>query len=349
MNTEPHLLENDPFGYLDDLQDGWADPDLKAAGPTGNLAVYRLALAQGRVLLWGLEGGADLARPLPPELAASATSELGRRLEGWCVEAARLGERWDDAIDPAEGEEFCARLLKFRMDTWAVQTAIDRAVLAAPADVGDPASGRLESLVDQFDRALEAQADILSTLTGTRLLENWRGMLAAVYRDNLPWWLDGRLEEVSRRLAEQADRTMPGPRAWTEVRRQADQEGRVPVVPWPSEDLLAAADTMTQPAGPGQSVCWNSPDGLWRAEVRVPMPLTPEQDRAPRPMNFTSREDDSPAAALAGWSVELGEDRPTINDQGQILVRLADLRFAAVITLGHQGQLEQWPLSVNGD
>lgn len=349
MTPELFVPDNDPFGYLDDLRDALADRDLFAGGATRDFAAYQLALARGRCLLYGITAEGDLMRPLAPEHAAGAAGELCRELATWIDEAAHLGERWEGAVDPAEGDEYCARLLQFRMDLWAAEVALDRSLADTPGDTLEREVDRFDEAVGRFDLALEGQADLLSTITGTRLLDNWRAMLAEEYREDLPWWLDGTLEDAARRLAEYAERSLPGPRAWAEVRRQADRRRGKPAIPWPGEDLFAAADTPSFGVVPGKALTWISPDGTWRAEVRIPDPLDHREEATPRPLNFTRREDDAPASVLAGRVVHVGEEFPTIDVRGKVEVRLVDLRSAESIPVSHQGIVEQWLWSPQGD
>ena len=268
MNPELDVLENDPFGYLDDLRDSWTDPDLAGGGSEAAIAASRLTQAQGRCALFGIEMG-ELGRPLPSGSALVAVGELARQLETWRHEAETLGKRWDEAIDPAEGDELCARLLKFRMDIWAIQVSAYRAYLAdANPDLAG-ALDQLEGAADQFDEALEAQADILSTLTGTNLLKNWRASLAPEYRESLPWWLDGSLEEVARRLRQRADRTLHILAASTESSSAAvAEEHRLRLSP-PNEttawswletpQMMAASGTSRPPVHHYRD--WRSGDG----------------------------------------------------------------------------------------
>jgi hypothetical protein len=254
MTDELFLQNYDPFGYRDDLRDAWGDEDLHAAGAVAALAAYRLALAQGRCLLYGIETEAELLRPLSPDVVAVAADEMARRLDDWTGEVGHLSERWDEAIDPGEANELCSRPLKFRMDVWAASTAVDRSYLAAPTPMLGQVMDRFNEAVGRFDDALEAQSDVLSTLAGTRLLDNWRAMLAPKYREDLPWWLDGRLEEAARRVEAFAGRTLPGPQAWAEVRRLADGQGRLSVVSTPSESpAWAWFDTLQMMAAGGTS------------------------------------------------------------------------------------------------
>jgi hypothetical protein len=111
------------------------------------------------------------------------------------------------------------------MDVWACHLSLSRASRATSQEAFHRALGVIAEQADRFDLALEAQADVLSTLTGTHLLDNYRADLAPEYREDLPWWLDGSLEEVARRLTDHADRTLPGPKTWAEVRHQAGKNG----------------------------------------------------------------------------------------------------------------------------
>jgi hypothetical protein len=209
--------------------------------------VYQLAVALGRCRLFGVEPGEGLLTTLPPHLALAAAAELTRLLGGWADLADRLEEAWLAAVDPAEADNLCGGLLAVRMNVWAADTAIDEAHQDALVKV-DPRAAALGAAIDRvqqardvFDQKLTAQMDILSTAAGTHLLENWRALLADLYKEDLPWWLDGRLEEVARRLEEEVSR--PAQPALT---RPACAEGATEppnAWDWLAVPFLAAAGT----------------------------------------------------------------------------------------------------------
>jgi hypothetical protein len=357
MTDDPFEIPDDPLGCRDDLRDAVADPDVRTAGPGGERTAYRLAVAMGRCRLFGVAPGDDLDGILPASLAVAAATELARCLDGWTAEADRLGERWDAARDPAEADDLCAGLLGNRMDAWAASLALDEAYHDGAAegspqveDVGT-ALDRAYAALDRLDEALERQTDVLATITGTRLLKNWRALLAPAFAEDLPWWLDGRLEEAAGRSDAEAVRTLPGAGLWAAVRRQVGRFSRNrPMLPPVGTDVPAAADTPgIAVAVPGQTLGWLSPDGAWRAELQLPEEFTSGEENRSRPLNFTNCADDRPAAELAGRPVLLAGVHYTISDKGQVWLRLADLRAANGLCLSIGLPPEEWPPAPPGD
>jgi hypothetical protein len=55
---------------------------------------------------------------------------------------------------------------------------------------------QVRRLIDRLDGNLQNQLPLLRLAASTRLLENWRRLLAPAYRDCPPWWLDGCLDET---------------------------------------------------------------------------------------------------------------------------------------------------------
>jgi hypothetical protein len=358
MNPTPLNLPDDPFGCRDDLRDALADPDLNTSGEAAEGAAYRVARALGRCRLYGIAPGDDLDGVMPPPLAEAAASELTRRLASWADEAGRLGDRWDAAVDPAEADNLCAGLLGARMDAWAVGVALDEAYLDAVAEDAAGANSlgaaidRASDALDRFDQALEGQTEVLATITGTNLLTGWRALLAPTFGEDLPWWLDGRLEEAAGRSDAEAARSMPGAGSWAALRQHSLRlASREPASPPVAERPMMAAST----PGPGPHVRllrWVSRDGKFLAELRVPEEPTPEQAAVPRPLNVTHRggpEDGAMAVELASLPVRLGAAEPrSIDERGKAMFRLDELGSGAPrLSVGDQS--EEWlPLPVEG-
>jgi hypothetical protein len=265
---------DDPLGCRDDLRDAWTDPDLGKVDSTGQAdrdgarAAYRLALCLGRCRLFGVEPGDDLRDVLPLNAALAAAADLTGLLENRARKAASLGEEWEQAVDPAEADNLCAGLLNVCMEAWAIGIALDRAVLEgeqqgdARARTLAEAIDRCHEALDRFDEALEGQLEVLATIAHTHLLENWRALLAPAYRENLPWWLDGRLEEIATRLREEAVRTLPGPAAWSEARRRAAAAGLVMTAAFSCLLLRARrAGRAEVLEAPPTLLKWTSPEG----------------------------------------------------------------------------------------
>jgi len=340
MNDELLPFADDPYGYRDDLRDALTDPDLKALGPDGERAAYRVALALGRCRLFGVAPGDDLNGVMPAPMATAAASDLTRLLLAWAAKAGRLGELWDATDDPAEADNLCAGLLGARMSAWAVGFALDEAY--ADCLEGDPARSalaaaidRMQNALDPFDEELERHSDVLATVTGTRLLDGWRAFLAPAFREDLPWWLDGRLEEAAEQLKAEAAATLPGKSFWAVLHERLVQLlGRVPVLPPMGAWNFAHADVPgTTAVVPGQTLCWMSPLEEWRLELELPKTFSPEEENRLRPLNFTRLSDDQPALELAGRRFRLGSVLLNIDDKGQAWVRLADLREAGKLRL----------------
>src|SRR5207245_10255028 len=121
-----------------------------------------------------------------------------------------LAQRWEQAVEEIEAADMAIDLLVARMESWALFLAVDEAYQEslerdspnriAFAEVLDSDLTKLE----EFDRELRNHLDLLSLATDTRLLENWRQLLADSYRQALPWWLDGTLVEAAKRVGEQS-------------------------------------------------------------------------------------------------------------------------------------------------
>ncbi len=210
-----------------ELQDALAQPGLAgfdagaAPGPSEKRAAYRLAVALGKCRLFGVALG-PLDGSLAPSLGLAAAEQWLHYLPEWASDAQRLEDDCQRADDEVEELDRCADLLVARMESWAAFLAIDEAYQesvetawaehARFAAVLDEAFAALE----RFDAELSACADLLSAVAGSRLLENWRKLLAEDFRHSLPWWLGGGLEHEARAvegaaLAWQPRLAGPGP------------------------------------------------------------------------------------------------------------------------------------------
>jgi len=95
--------------------------------------------------------------------------------------------------------------------------ALGEASLSALIDE-DPGAEELSEDVERLMNAIFDLDDeikqqeillLLSTLTGTELLENWRRNLVEPYASILPYWLDGTLEDAARYLEREFEATVP--------------------------------------------------------------------------------------------------------------------------------------------
>ena len=124
-----------------------------------------------------------------------------------------------------EHEETALDLLEGRMDAWAAFTAIDESCSKTawkllpkrPSCSGSNSATRWICSWGRrrnSDRLLMERVDDLAVAVETRLLENWRCLLAESWRTPLPWWLDGTLEAAHRTNIDKAVATMPSPAEW---------------------------------------------------------------------------------------------------------------------------------------
>jgi hypothetical protein len=333
-----HFVPTDSFGYLEDLRDALADPALHDVAPDGYatseaaLAAYQVAVCLGYCRLHGLSPGNDLPNVLAPHLAIAAATRLANLLPEWVEKANRLGEAWENVGSAAEADDLCIGLLKRRNWAWAIDLVTGEAYVLASSE-GNPGAAPLAAAIDQmhgildrFDDALAAQIEILSTLCGTNWLANQRADLAPELRDNLPWWLDGRLEEIVRRIEAEVLRESAAEVIQKAHVRLAPKES---VIPASEPQLALAAKEWGISVVPGARLSWVSPGGVWRAVLRVPTPLTKEEDEKQRSLSFVHCEDNSPATDLQDEPVRFAPEPVEpyqIDSEGDILVRLSDLR-----------------------
>jgi hypothetical protein len=157
---------------------------------------YWPALALGRCRLFGVNVGDESDFTLAPEPFSHASSWLMKRLRvliRWAENIEQLRDRGRAYVD----QNLALELLEIRMDAHAAYLALDEAYAAARfvGEVEADAMGRrlhqVRRLIDRLDGNLQNQIPLLRLAAGTRLLENWRRLLAPAYRDLPPWWLNG--------------------------------------------------------------------------------------------------------------------------------------------------------------
>jgi hypothetical protein len=324
MAEQPANAPN-PRSCLEALREALNRPELDEfdrPGPltaTARQAAYQLAVALGRCRLFGVQPNEELEKPLPANRALQAALELHGYLKAWTEHAHQLGRRWDESEVATVAEDLCLNLLEHRLEAWAVYLVIDDAYQACleSADPGREALGAaVVSVLDAaqaFDMELHAQRELLSVAAETMLLDTWRGLLAPLYREALPWWLDDTLEKVHRRLEVVALASQP--RAG-DVLHYPDW---LPPVP----RLAAAGEAEGPPTRP--PLRWASPDGDFRA--RLALPARPRPDDTVLSLSFRSA-DDRPALLLHGQPVFFASVEGTIDADGKARFRLGQLRAA---------------------
>jgi hypothetical protein len=315
--------------------------DVSATGQGNRAALesaYQLALALGRCRIFGTNPGPDLDGTIPASLALAAARELLVLLEGWKEEANSLEQSWLACKDSFQTENLCMEILADRMDAWAAFIAIDESC-SRKCEGNDAASEQFSEVIDTltdsleaFDDALAKHEDLLSCVTETPLLENWRQELSTPYRETLPWWLDGRLEDTARCSQEEALSSMPGESLWRTLRAAHRQVGMF-LLP----ELLDPATVAQSVPASTHVLRWLSPDNELRAELCLPDVSSTEAEMLPRSLNIihiksgeTVRLEDR-TVRLAGFDRELGED-------GRAQFTLAELRRAQnnVLLIGGQ-------------
>ena len=176
--------------------------DLRAAYADGGVSAIPQELPVEAVVACGkcrLYGGATALQPtpVPKSVAVWAAAALVGLLDSAAADAENLPALLEGCTSE-EADDILSGLLHARMDAWAASIHLD-------AVAEESATASVDAAIDRFDRALCRREDELSTLASTRLLSNFRSMLAPEYSDPLPWWLDGRLEERAACIEQETD------------------------------------------------------------------------------------------------------------------------------------------------
>lgn len=354
---------HDPMGWQYELQRALEDPALAAferpdiPGPDATAAAYRLALCLGYCRLLGIDLPDDIDGILPAREAMAAAEELIHHLGVWVEAAQQLPDRWDSA--PAGVEDaYCTDILEARNDAWAAYWAISEAhedCLAQGEETGEEFDGVIDRVVDALDRfdAVLQQPEmlsLLSTVAGTPLLHNWRKMFRIPDSGYMPWWLDGTLEEESRRIEAEvaafADKWLaprPVSIALQHSPSVARRHSAAAIENVQVTAALAADPSDDEPPIP-VILGWTSPDGRWTARLSCPSRVAPG---GRLPLEFLSLGG-QPAADLAGEPVWLAGQEERIDAQGvarfdvqQLKTATAEPSQAFTLEVG-EGRTE-WP------
>lgn len=281
-----------------------------------------------------LYGGVSPGIDFPVWLATLAADRIANLLNSATEEANHLPEALTGLL-PEEAEDTLASLVHARMDSWAAMIQLDDLVERA---AGGPAAVKLEaaidrfvSALDRFDRAIFARQEELGQLTVTHLLTNLRGMLAPEYRDRLPWWLDGRIEDDA--IDALVEKTLlvppgarPGPGSLDVARLRAAWE--------PSYAAAASTATAGFAGNENRLVRWMSPDGRMVARLVPPA----ERLAVPKQVSITFRTAaGGPALALEGQPCSLAGvrgviGRQTVAGEDAVLVAFPGEAIAAALS-----------------
>ncbi|MCS7238204.1 MAG: hypothetical protein NZ899_08045 [Thermoguttaceae bacterium] len=332
-----------------ELIEALSDPRLEAfdespwdVSPEAEAAAYELALALGRCAICGVDLPEEIDGTLPAPEATAAARRLAEVCKDLCELIKTLGERWEEAETPEEGELLVAEVFEGLMETYAVMEALSQAYLAMEED-DDP---NLRRFIIEFDRAAEAirQLDekaqdpevlpLLSMVVDLPLYENWKSSLANSFASAPPWWLSGILEATAEQVNEETDSLV----------REAIQRagGIVPPVSAISshrvipEQVFPAKVVSLAAAGPSEvgsrresRFWWRSPDGKFFARLTIPRQY-PESGRVPveilgakgllarewagQPVRLNGVEVDADENAIARFPLE--EVRKAVEDAG---------------------------------
>ena len=188
-------------------------------------------------------------------------------------DALLIGEDLASASSQFEIDDIVCTPLESRLKYWAFNVVV--------TDVVEEASGKdrhevrqMHELflkkVDEFDRVLMENLELVSLIAETSLLDNWRASLREPFSDPGPWWLDGRIE---RRLAQSEHEPMPQicnnittVVAFGMFEGKREKPGSVAV----NGPLSLAAGKKTQLSGFKGQIRWANEDGTIYAHLSKP-------------------------------------------------------------------------------
>ena len=190
------------FDYRGDLFGAMNDSSLdKPHLPSFQRACLWLAVTLGYCRLTDT-GLGDCDGVLPDNFAMAAARELSNQLRNLLAQLKGFVVSDKTNMESCEYSETVSGFLHARMDFWAARTAVDEAYMDDPQREPNANEAFLElcAQVSRDEEVLDAEMqehlDILHNAGGTNLLSNLRSILHPAYSNVLPWWLDGRLEQV---------------------------------------------------------------------------------------------------------------------------------------------------------
>lgn len=206
----------DPLGYIDELRTVLAAEPLTTGNATPaeiGQAAYLALRNVGYCQIYGIMLPPELRPVFPSSTVAAAFDDFLCTLSAIETNARQLPSDFDwSELD--EAVDCCTSILHDRMEVWAAFIGI-QAAYELLRDREPAAWSQLKIAMSQLLEALERLDDLLqqaeymqllSVAAERRLLENWRRMLAGEYRELLPWWLDGTLEQIAADMGGQIDK-----------------------------------------------------------------------------------------------------------------------------------------------
>jgi hypothetical protein len=163
-------------------------------------SAYALALSLGRCRLFGVKLTDSADFTLAPSSFDRASLYLIDHLKD-VIDWLKELQMQPDSYRGYAQRNVALELLEIRMDAQAAYLALDEAYAAArstsqpEADAMGRRLNQVRRMIDLFDGNLQKQIPLLRLAASTRLLENWRRLLAPAHRTLPPWWLNGCLEE----------------------------------------------------------------------------------------------------------------------------------------------------------
>ena len=177
--------------------------------PEAEAAAFELAVALGQCRVCGVDVPADLDGTLPVPVAQAACRVLVLVCEELIEDIRRLPEELGEASS-LKAElllgDFFERMMKKYMAMNAIFECYERIL-----EEDDPAKAEFEADLDRAVNAIRKLDDVLcepdhlyvlSEIVYLPVYWNWKSVLAEPYRSVPPWWLDGTLEAVARKVAE---------------------------------------------------------------------------------------------------------------------------------------------------
>lgn len=333
LSVQQDCLADVDESLADEVLIAWQQGhEWSAEEPRFQRVAYRLALALGRCIVYGVKLPEDIDGVLPYQVAIAA-AKGGTALAVRMAEKARqLTLSWDDA-SPAAAEDLCAGMLETRHDLWCAMQAVYESYECLLEESATQL-GELESALDSFGEACEQLDDILqreenlallSTLVELPLLDNWRRALAEPYRTIRPWWLSGILEHVANRVAQTVQQAYTNlevkvrcPPAAAKLRY-----GHSPLWLLEVQEQPALAAASEAPLPPVRAILkWRSPAADAWAHLSVPSTANAE---TVLPLELVD-ESGNPLLSFAGKQVQLSGVVATIEADAVARIPLRQIR-----------------------